>query len=186
MIRALAAAVLAALLAAAPPGAHATPRPQRRASAEQGAHSAAAARRAALRHDALALLGVRYRRGGASPRTGFDCSGLVKYVFAEAAGIALPHSARALSRAGRRVARRRLRTGDLVFFHTRRARYSHVGIYIGHGRFIHAPRPGGRVRISSLRDPYWSAHYSGARRLALGRQRPPRGTPAAARYAERR
>jgi len=170
--RAAAAILLAMLVVALPPAARAQPRREVASAAPVGHHERASALRRALEHDALRLLGTRYRRAGASPRSGFDCSGLVKYVFAEAAAIDLPHSTRDLSREGRWVSRRHLRVGDLVFFHTRRARYSHVGIYLGRGRFIHAPRPGSPVQISSLRDAYWSAHYSGARRILGGRRTP--------------
>jgi cell wall-associated NlpC family hydrolase len=105
------------------------------------------------------LLGVPYRWGGTSPRTGFDCSGLVRFVYGHF-GIALPHSSFADLARGRGVARRFLQPGDLVFF----ADASHVGIYIGHGRFVDAPHAGSVVRISSLGGWYGSTYYA-ARRI---------------------
>jgi len=105
------------------------------------------------------MLGVPYRWGGASPRSGFDCSGLVRFVYGRL-GISLPHSSYADFNVGRHVARRWLKPGDLVFFHG----LGHVGIYAGHGKFIHAPHSGTRVRYSTLAE-YGSA-YDGARRLS--------------------
>lgn len=114
---------------------------------------------------ALQLIGVPYKHGGNDPDTGLDCSGLVDYVFAQVADIVLPRTVLAMSRVGERIRRSRLRPGDLVFFHTRRSRYSHVGIYIGDSRFVHAPRPGATVEVSELSDSYWRRHFSGARRV---------------------
>ena len=105
------------------------------------------------------LLGVRYEWGGSSPRSGFDCSGLVRYVYAHF-GISLPHSSYAQFGRGRRVSRGSLRVGDLVFFDG----LGHVGMYIGNGRFIHAPHSGSRVRIETLAG-WYSARFAGARRL---------------------
>ncbi|HPB81626.1 MAG TPA: C40 family peptidase [Spirochaetota bacterium] len=104
--------------------------------------------------------GVRYRYGGASPR-GFDCSGLVMYVYKKN-GIRLPRTAVSQYRHGRHVPRQRLKPGDLVFFQTSRSnRLSHVGIYAGRNKFIHAPRPGKRVSYASLGNSYWSRRYQG-------------------------
>jgi cell wall-associated NlpC family hydrolase len=116
---------------------------------------------------ALGLLGVTYRYGGDSPDTGFDCSGLVRHVFGEAAGLTLPHNARGMSRVGGKIARDELQPGDLVFFNTLRQPYSHVGIYVGEQRFIHAPSRGGEVEIVNMADPYWQNRYNGARRVDL-------------------
>jgi cell wall-associated NlpC family hydrolase len=107
------------------------------------------------------LLGVPYRYGGSSPRSGFDCSGFVRFVY-DHFGRALPHSSYAQFGVGRRVVRGALRPGDLVFFD----RVGHVGIYIGGGRFIHAPHSGLTVKIDSLGESWYSARYDGARRLA--------------------
>ena len=105
------------------------------------------------------LVGVRYSYGGTSPRTGFDCSGLVRYVYGHF-GISLAHSSFAQFLNGSRVARASLKPGDLVFFDDR----GHVGIYIGNGRFIHAPHTGTRVRIETL-EGWYGARYDGARRV---------------------
>jgi cell wall-associated NlpC family hydrolase len=110
---------------------------------------------------AKTFLGVRYAYGGSSPRSGFDCSGFVRYVYAHF-GVSLPHSSYAQYGDGRRVARRSLRPGDLVFFDA----LGHVGLYVGNGRFIHAPHSGTRVRIEAL-GGWYSSRFSGARRLRL-------------------
>jgi cell wall-associated NlpC family hydrolase len=115
---------------------------------------------------ALALVGVRYRYGGDSPVTGFDCSGFVRYVFNQL-GMLLPRSAFDISQLGRQVDRRELRPGDLVFFNTLRRPFSHVGIYLGDQRFIHAPSRGGRIEIVNMAERYWEARYNGARRVEL-------------------
>jgi len=112
---------------------------------------------------ALALLGSPYRYGGRTP-AGFDCSGFVGYVYGEALGVTLPRRSEDIVRVGTELSRDALVPGDLVFFNTLGRRYSHVGIYIGDGRFVHAPARGGRVRVERLADPYWSARYNGARR----------------------
>ncbi len=114
---------------------------------------------------ALDFLGVRYKRGGSSPETGFDCSGFVRYVFNETLGLLLPHSAKAIAQQGERVEKNELKPGDLVFFNTMRRAFSHVGIYLGDNLFIHAPRAGKRVRIEDLTDRYWSRRFNGARRI---------------------
>jgi cell wall-associated NlpC family hydrolase len=108
------------------------------------------------------LVGVRYSYGGSSPRTGFDCSGFVRFVYAHF-GVPLAHSSFAQFVRGRHVLRRSLRPGDLVFFDGR----GHVGIYIGNGHFVHAPHTGARVRVESL-DGWYSSRFDGARRLKPG------------------
>lgn len=105
------------------------------------------------------FLGVRYMWGGSSPRSGFDCSGFVRYVYAHF-GVTLPHSTYAQFGDGRRVSRRSLRPGDLLFFDG----VGHVGMYVGNGRFIHAPHTGTRVRIERL-GGWYSSRFVGARRL---------------------
>jgi cell wall-associated NlpC family hydrolase len=126
----------------------------------------ASVRESPLSH-ALRALGTPYRYGGRSPETGFDCSGLIAHVFEQASGLLLPHNAQAQSRVGTPVRQRNLAPGDLVFYNTRNQPYSHVGMYIGNGRFIHAPKPGARVRIEHLDTPYWQARFNGARRLNI-------------------
>ena len=115
--------------------------------------------------DALSMIGVRYRYGGEHRATGVDCSGFVRDVYQRTLGLVLPHNAAQQSREGEKVAEDQLRPGDLVFFHTLRRAFSHVGIYIGNGQFIHAPRPGQRVQIESMATPYWAHRFVGARRL---------------------
>lgn len=119
-----------------------------------------------LANIALDFLGTRYRYGGDTPKTGFDCSGLVAYAAEKSLGLKLPHHSAALARRGEPIKRRDLKKGDLVFFNTRGARYSHVGIYLGHDKFVHAPRAGLSVRIENMDQDYWKKRYTGARRLA--------------------
>ena len=114
---------------------------------------------------ALGLIGVDYRFGGDSPEGGLDCSGLVRYVFQQVTGVTLPRTSKELSRLGNRVATGDLQPGDLVFFNTRRFQFSHVGIYLGENRFIHAPNTGSEVEIAQLSEAYWQKHFNGARRL---------------------
>lgn len=114
---------------------------------------------------ALLALGAAYRYGGSSPQTGFDCSGLVVHTFQSAWGLRLPRTAREQSAAGIPVKLRDIAPGDLLFYNTRRRPFSHVAIYLGDGRFIHAPRRGQRVRIESVNSPYWTARFNGARRI---------------------
>jgi cell wall-associated NlpC family hydrolase len=118
---------------------------------------------------ALASAGVPYRRGGDSPENGFDCSGLVAHVYKEAFGIELPHNALAQSRMGRHVTLSQLEAGDLVFYNTERRPYSHVGIFLGDNRFIHAPRPGAAVRVENMSGAYWVRRFDGARRISLSK-----------------
>jgi cell wall-associated NlpC family hydrolase len=114
---------------------------------------------------ALLALGLDYRYGGNSPVTGFDCSGLVAHVYRQAWGIKLPHNTRAQSESGVPVSLSELQAGDLVFYDTLKRPYSHVGIYLGDGRFVHAPKSGARVRVESLQSAYWAQRFSGARRI---------------------
>ena len=113
---------------------------------------------------AVTLRDIRYRRGGDSPSTGFDCSGFVRYVFEHSIGQQLPMNSASQYRIGSVIARSDLEVGDLVFFHIRGKRVSHVGIYLGHGHFIHSPSTGRTVSISNLDDAYWAKHFAGAKR----------------------
>lgn len=115
---------------------------------------------------ALSFVGVNYRRGGESPETGFDCSGLVRHVFRESLGLMLPRTSRDISRVGETIRRDELQPGDLVFFNTLRRGFSHVGIYLGEHRFVHAPALGGEVRVEDMRQGYWTRRFNGARRIA--------------------
>jgi cell wall-associated NlpC family hydrolase len=115
---------------------------------------------------ALAELGVRYRFGGNTPETGFDCSGLVRWVYRDQNAIALPRASHDMARLpAPSVDPGELAPGDLVFFRIRGNRVSHVGIYIGDGRFVHAPSRGGMVRVDRLDDRYWKRRWAGAKRV---------------------
>jgi len=114
---------------------------------------------------AMALVGTPYKWGGNTPESGFDCSGLVDYIYRHAADIALPHSSRAMSELGQKVKRmKELASGDLVFFGSRSG-ISHVGVYVGQGRFVHAPNSGGTVRLDDIDGPYWRDHFEFGKRL---------------------
>jgi cell wall-associated NlpC family hydrolase len=112
---------------------------------------------------ALALVGSPYANGGASPEVGFDCSGLVAYVYARALGRELPRNTFDLARTGAAV--RDPQPGDLLFYNTQRRPYSHVAIYLGESRFVHAPSTGGAVRVEDMRLDYWARRFDGARRV---------------------
>ncbi len=127
---------------------------------------------------ALSLSGTPYKFGGNSPDSGFDCSGFVRYVFSQAANLTLPHGARAISQLGKSIPVDQLQPGDLVFFNTLKKAFSHVGIYIGEGRFIHAPSSGGGVHIVSMNEAYWAKRFNGARRLDQPITQIPTETPA--------
>ena len=114
---------------------------------------------------AISLVGTPYRWGGNTPEGGFDCSGLVNYVFRDMLDVRLPRTSRELfALQGPRIAPGQLAGGDLVFFGSGGA-VSHVGIYVGEGRFVHAPNSGGTVRLDRLDGSWWREHYTGARRL---------------------
>ncbi len=115
---------------------------------------------------ALGLVGTPYRYGGSSIAGGFDCSGLVGFVFKDAAGLDLPRSTRELiDISARKIDRDSLQPGDLVFFNPRGGRVSHIGIYVGEDRFVHAPATGGTVRLDSLNSAYWRKYYVSAKRV---------------------
>jgi cell wall-associated NlpC family hydrolase len=115
----------------------------------------------------LALLGTPYRWGGTSPENGFDCSGLVGYVYRSVLGIELPRISRDMANVGELIkSRESLKQGDLVFFSRRGGRIDHVGLYLGEGKFLHAPRTGKDVEITSLATGYWSNHFVKGRRVA--------------------
>lgn len=115
---------------------------------------------------ALGLVGTPYRYGGNTPDSGFDCSGLIGYVYRGAAGMALPRTTSAMSTLGVGVSRNALQPGDLLFFATSGGRkVSHAAIYVGEGRFVHAPSSGGTVRLDRLSDRYWQQSYLSAKRV---------------------
>jgi cell wall-associated NlpC family hydrolase len=115
---------------------------------------------------AMNFIGVRYRMGGTSAETGFDCSGFTRHIFENSIGLVLPR--RAVEQANApgllSIGKDELKPGDLVFFNTLRRTFSHVGIYVGDGKFIHAPRAGGQVRVEDMRIAYWNQRFNGARR----------------------
>jgi len=118
---------------------------------------------------AFGLIGVPYRMGGNSAETGFDCSGFVRYVYAHTLGLVLPRRAHEQAKATIPIAREELQPGDLVFFNTMRRAFSHVGVYLGDGKFVHAPRKGDSVKISDMNERYWAQRFNGARRVEATR-----------------
>jgi hypothetical protein len=114
---------------------------------------------------AMSLLGVAYRFGGNSPVSGLDCSGFVRYVFQKSLKVNLPRTSAEMARIGKPVDKSELVAGDLVFFNTRGFAYSHVGMYMGNGKFIHAPRTGRNIEVVSLSQSYWQSRWNGARRI---------------------
>ena len=115
--------------------------------------------------NAMGALGVPYRRGGTSAETGFDCSGFVRSMYQQTVGLMLPRTAAEQAAATASIDKTDLRPGDLVFFNTLRRAYSHVGIYVGEGKFIHAPRTGSHVRVDNMNGSYWQTRFDGARRV---------------------
>ncbi len=114
---------------------------------------------------ALSLAETPYRYGGTSPENGFDCSGFVYHVFLKSLGLQLPRTSLEMSRAGESLKEDQLRPGDLVFFNTQHQAYSHVGIYVGENRFVHAPKSGKAIAIVNMKENYWRNRYDGARRI---------------------
>ena len=114
---------------------------------------------------AIGFLGIPYLRGGNSAETGFDCSGFVRAIYKETIGLVLPRSADQQANATQKIDKNELKPGDLVFFNTMKRTFSHVGIYLGEGKFIHSPRSGASVRIEDMRIPYWNVRFDGARRV---------------------
>jgi len=115
---------------------------------------------------AIGFLGVPYRRGGNTAETGFDCSGFVRAMYTQTVGHLLPRRAEEQAAATQKIDRSELKPGDLVFFNTMRRAFSHVGIYVGEGKFIHSPKPGAQVRVEDMSGSYWQHRFSGARRVA--------------------
>lgn len=152
-------AVLAGCASAPPPASLASP-----PAARPAAEPLSAVHDNVLFH-AFNLVGTPYRWGGNSPETGFDCSGLINYVFSETAGLSLPRTTAELSQLPHAAPSGDLRPGDLLLFSTQGKRVNHAGIYIGEGRFLHAPSTGGKVRIDDLQASYWQRSYKSARRV---------------------
>ncbi|MBB2484600.1 C40 family peptidase [Mitsuaria sp. WAJ17] len=118
---------------------------------------------------AMNFLGVPYKRGGKSLESGFDCSGFTRHIFEMSVGLVLPHRADEQARLSSLIPikQEELKPGDLVFFNTMKRTFSHVGIYVGDGKFIHSPRVGSAVRVEDLREAYWAKRFTGARRADL-------------------
>ena len=123
---------------------------------------------------AMNFLGVPYRLGGNSEQAGFDCSGFTRHIFENSIGLVLPRRAdeQATTAGLLNIHRAELKPGDLVFFNTMKRTFSHVGIYVGDDKFIHAPRAGGAVRIEDMRESYWARRFTGARRADLAAATP--------------
>lgn len=120
--------------------------------------------------NALAFLDIPYRYGGNNTQTGFDCSGFVRAVYEQSVGKVLPRRSDEQAAATQEIDRSDLKPGDLVFFNTMRRAFSHVGIYMGEGKFIHSPRAGAQVRVEDMRVAYWNKRFNGARRVPLAEQ----------------
>ena len=118
-----------------------------------------------LINNAMQLIGVRYRWGGNTPQSGLDCSGFVRYVFNDTFGFLLPRKSSQMSKVGLQIRKDELQPGDLVFFNTMRHAFSHVGIYLGDNKFIHAPSKGKSIRVDDMTKVYWEKRYNGARRV---------------------
>ena len=115
--------------------------------------------------NAMGFLGVPYRRGGNNADTGFDCSGFVRAMYEQTVGLVLPRRANEQAAATQTIDKKDLQPGDLVFFNTMRRAFSHVGIYVGEGKFIHSPKPGAQVRVEDMGGNYWQQRFNGARRV---------------------
>ena len=116
--------------------------------------------------NAMGFLGVPYKRGGNSAETGFDCSGFVRAIYEQSIGLILPRRAEQQAAATQNIDKNDLQPGDLVFFNTMKRAFSHVGIYVGDGKFIHSPKPGAEVRVENMTLAYWKGRFDGARRVA--------------------
>jgi cell wall-associated NlpC family hydrolase len=115
--------------------------------------------------NAMGFLGVPYKRGGNTVETGFDCSGFVRSMYEQTIGLILPRRAEQQAAVTQNIDKSELKPGDLVFFNTMRRTFSHVGIYVGEGRFIHSPKPGAEVRVENMSVNYWASRFDGARRV---------------------
>lgn len=131
----------------------------------QSARNTFGSRASELVIQAMSLLGVPYKRGGTTEEKGFDCSGFVRHMFEKSVGLVLPRRAEEQAKVTEEINRSELKPGDLVFFNTMKRTFSHVGIYVGDGKFIHAPRPGKSVRVDDMREAYWQKRFNGARRV---------------------
>lgn len=133
----------------------------------QAARDSVSERASGLVINAMGFLGVPYRYGGNDMASGVDCSGFVRAVYEQSVGKLLPRRSAEQAAATETIDRSELKPGDLVFFNTMKRAFSHVGIYVGEGKFIHSPRTGGHVRVEDMRAAYWDARFNGARRVPL-------------------
>ena len=133
----------------------------------QSARTAFGGKASELVIQAMGLLGVPYKKGGTSEEKGFDCSGFVRHMYEKSVGLVLPRRAEEQAKVTEEISRSELKPGDLVFFNTLKRTFSHVGIYVGDGKFIHAPRPGKAVRVDDMREAYWQQRFNGARRVQV-------------------
>lgn len=133
----------------------------------QSAKDSVSDRASLLVSSAMGLLGVPYHYGGNDADSGLDCSGLVRLVYEQSLGKVLPRRAADQAAATEAIDSSELKPGDLVFFNTMKRAFSHVGIYVGEGKFIHAPRSGAQVRIEDMRIGYWTTRFNGARRVPV-------------------
>ncbi len=118
-----------------------------------------------LINTAMGMIGIPYRFGGTSADTGFDCSGFVRAIYQDTVGHLLPRRADEQAKATQKIDKKELKPGDLVFFNTMRRAFSHVGIYVGNGQFIHSPSKGKTVRVEDMNTSYWAKRFNGARRV---------------------
>jgi cell wall-associated NlpC family hydrolase len=144
------------------------PLPKTFASSVSSVSTAVVDKTESLINNAMQLIGVRYRWGGNTPQSGLDCSGFVRYVFNDTFGFLLPRKSAQMSKVGLEIGKEELRPGDLVFFNTMRHAFSHVGIYVGDNKFIHAPSRGKSIRVDDMTKVYWEKRYNGARRVDEG------------------
>jgi hypothetical protein len=161
----IAAALAGACMLSWAPAAHAQSSANAAEASTPSMFSNAVDKAADLVMGAVGHLGIQYKRGGTSPETGFDCSGFVRHVYQNTVGLLLPRTSADMASRGSEVNKTDLKPGDLVFFNTLRRTFSHVGIYIGEGKFVHAPSSGGQVRVESMSIPYWQTRFNGARRM---------------------
>lgn len=130
--------------------------------------------------NAMGFMGRPYKLGGSSAETGFDCSGFVHAMYAQTLGLLLPRRAEQQAAATQTIDKTELQPGDLVFFNTMRRAFSHVGIYVGNGKFVHSPKPGAQVRVEDMGVGYWQRRFDGARRVATAATALPATGPAPA------
>ncbi|MDC7707388.1 C40 family peptidase [Vogesella indigofera] len=156
--------VLLAGCASAPSKTAVKPKPRPPAASNLSALKADGVSREILLYT-LSLLDVDYQFGGSNPEAGLDCSGMVAYIYQHAAGIKLPHNAAQIAALARPIGNHQLQVGDLVFFNTMNRPFSHMGLYIGDGKFVHAPRSNSVIRVDRLDNRYFASRFEGARTL---------------------